>query len=223
MPEPVLRVFVGYEHRQAIAYHVLAHSILTRATCPVAVCPLERTQLADVYRRERAPGESTDFSLLRFLVPYLCGYTGWAIYMDCDMLVRTDLAALWQEIERQPDMAVLVCKHDITQSHYRTKNWSSFMAMNTARCRALTPEYVGHATKFDLQKFHWMDHAAIGALPLDWNWLVGVYQPNDAARCLHWTLGGPWFAEYRDIDHADLWNAEYRTLTACPSVAIGVA
>lgn len=222
--QPVLRIFIGFEQRQALAYRVLAHSIVTRATCPTAVCPLIKAQLT-VYRRERAPTESTEFSLTRFLVPWLCQHEGWAVYMDCDMVALTDVGDLWREIDRQSEKAVLVCQHDYqpksatkclgaVQTTYTRKNWSSFMVFNNARCRVLTPEYVNHAPGLDLHRFHWADDAAIGALPLEWNWLVGEYPPNAAARCLHWTLGGPWLAEYRGVDHADLWNAEYVAMTA---------
>ena len=36
---------------------------------------------------ERDPKQSTDFSFTRFLVPQLMNFDGWAIFMDCDIVV----------------------------------------------------------------------------------------------------------------------------------------
>jgi hypothetical protein len=139
--------------------------------------------------------------------------------MDCDMLCRADIAGLAAEIERQPDKAVLVCKHDYTprterkflghlQTKYTRKNWSSLMLFNNARCRSLTSDYVNTASGLELHRFAWIDDASIGELSLDWNWLVGEYEHNPNARIVHFTIGGPYFAAYRDCDYAAEWFAE---------------
>lgn len=214
----MLRIFIGYDDNEAIAYHVLAHSILSRASRPVALIPLVKNHLSE-YTRERTPTESTDFSLTRFLVPYLSDYTGHSVFMDCDMLCRADINELLDEIARQPAAAVLCCQHDYTprtsmkcrgqvQTKYPCKNWSSLMVFNNALCTSLTPEYVNRASGLELHRFLWIDASRIGTLPLTWNWLVGEYDPNPNAKCLHYTLGGPWFAECATVDHADLWHAE---------------
>jgi hypothetical protein len=94
------------------------------------------------------------------------------------------------------------------QTRYAKKNWSSVMLLNNARCRALTPDYVQTASGLDLHQFRWLaDEAEIGALPLEWNWLVGEYGYNAAARLTHFTRGGPYFSGYRDSDYADEWRA----------------
>ena len=99
MREP-LRVFIGYDEREIPAWHVLAHSILARATCPVALIPLIQPTLREsgAYTRERGPTESTSFSLTRFLVPYLSGYWGTSVFLDCDILCRVDVNLLWRDI-----------------------------------------------------------------------------------------------------------------------------
>lgn len=216
----LLRIFIGYDSREAIAYHVLAHSILQRITIPVSITPLvlKSLRLAG-YSRPRGPLESTEFSLTRFLVPYLSNYDGWSVFMDSDMLCRVDLADLLMEMLRQREKAVLVCQHDYTpasttkfldqpQTVYPRKNWSSFMVFNNVKCTALTLDYVNQATGLELHRFQWMPDAQIGSLPLDWNWLVGEYPPNADAKVLHYTLGGPWFPDCALTDHADEWNAE---------------
>jgi hypothetical protein len=182
-----------------------------------------QSQLKGIYTRPRGPTESTEFSLTRFLVPLLSAYEGWSLFMDCDMLCRTDIAALTGFIERSSDKAVLVCKHDYTpsperkflnqvQTVYPRKNWSSVMLFNNARCRALTADYVNSATGLELQRFNWIDDAGIGELPLEWNWLVGEYKHNPDAKIVHYTRGGPYFDEYRGCDYAEEWLEENRRL-----------
>jgi hypothetical protein len=217
----VFRIFIGYDSKEAVAYHTLAHSILRRSSIPVSIAPVMQSQLNGLYTRPRGPTESTEFSLTRFLVPALSGYRGWSMFMDCDMLCRADVAELAALRDQAADKAVLVCKHayvpktkrkflDQVQTQYERKNWSSLMLFNNERCRALTPQYVNSASGLDLHRFKWTDDAAIGGLPLEWNWLVGEYEANPAARIVHYTLGGPWFDEYRDCDYADEWLEENR-------------
>jgi hypothetical protein len=219
----VLRVYIGYDPKEPVAFHTLSHSILRRATQPVSVAPLAQSQLRGLYRRQRGPTESTEFSLTRFLVPALSGFDGWSVFMDCDMLCRTDLAQLADEAARHADKAVLVCKHDYIpkterkflgnlQTRYPRKNWSSVMLFNNARCRALTPDYVNAAPGLELHRFAWTGDEEIGALPLEWNWLVGEYPYNAAAKIAHFTLGGPYFDEYRDCDYASEWFAEFEAM-----------
>ena len=215
----MLQVFIGYDPRETVAFYTLAHSILRRSSIPVSITALMKSQLKGLYTRPRGPTESTEFALTRFLVPALSGFAGWSLFMDCDMLCRADIAELAAETERQPDKAVLVCQHDYVpkagrkflnqvQTAYPRKNWSSVMLFNNARCRALTPEYINSATGLELHRFQWTDDASIGALDLEWNWLVAEYEHNPKAKIAHFTLGGPWFADYRDCDYADEWRAE---------------
>ena len=216
-------VYIGYDPNETVAYHVLAHSILARASIPVSVAPLMRSQIGRLYTRPRGPTESTEFSLTRFLVPALSGYQGWSMFIDCDMLCLADVAELAALTERHADKAVLVCQHDYVpkterkfldqvQTKYPRKNWSSVMLFNNARCRALSPDYVNTASGLDLHRFHWLKDEEIGAIPLEWNWLVCEYERTPAAKIVHHTLGGPYFDEYRDCDYADEWREEHRRL-----------
>ena len=214
----MIRVFIGFDPREAVAYNVLQFSIQARSSRPVAVTALNLTQLGGLMTRERHPLQSTDFSFSRFLTPYLSGYAGWSIFMDCDMLVLDDMARLYDLRDEQ--YAVMVVKHAHVprestkflgqpQSKYEKKNWSSVMLFNNARCRALTLEYVNGASGLQLHQFKWLENdGLIGAIPSRWNHLVGYDAPRSDAAIVHYTLGGPYFEEYRDCEYAREWFRE---------------
>jgi lipopolysaccharide biosynthesis glycosyltransferase len=214
----MIPVFIGFDPRETVAFHVLAHSIMARSSQPVAISPIALAHLGQVHTRERNPLQSTDFSFSRFLTPYLSGYEGWSVFMDCDMLLLEDIAKLWAL--RDDRYAVMVIKHDHVpteerkflnepQSKYQKKNWSSVMLFNNARCTALTPDYVNTATGLDLHQFKWLgDDSLIGALPNRWNHLVGYDAPRQDAALVHYTLGGPYFDEFRSCEYSKQWFAD---------------
>jgi len=209
-------IFIGVDPRERAATNVLMDSLVQHSTAPLAITPLVTPQLEakGLYWRRRDPKQSTAFSFTRFLVPHLMDYQGWAIFMDCDMLARGDIAELWAL--RNENVAVQCVQHEHipnegvkflgeVQSAYPKKNWSSLMLLNCSRCTALTVEYVNTASGLELHRFHWLagDHD-IGAVPEGWNHLVSVQEPAKAknAPLLHWTLGGPWFKAQRTMGDA---------------------
>lgn len=219
-----IRVFIGFDGREDVAFSVLAHSIHRNASQPVSIAPVMLSQLGGVYRRDVNPLQSTQFSFSRFLTPWLCGYEGWAVFMDCDMLVLDDIARLWAL--RDERYAVQVVKHvhvpkeDVkflgaVQTKYEKKNWSSVMLMNCAKCTALTPEYVNTATGLELHQFKWLDDdSLIGELPSRWNHLVGYDAPRKDASLVHYTIGGPYFEEYAQCEYAREWWHERELMLA---------
>lgn len=223
----MLDIFIGYDPKEIVAYHVACHSILEKASQPVRITPLNLRNLGPLMTRERHNLQSTEFAFSRFLVPHLVNHTGWALFMDCDMLVRVDIAELFAL--RDEGRAVMVCQHDYSpstetkflrqvQTPYAKKNWSSVMLFNAPRCRKLTPDYVNTATGLELHQFKWLDsETEIGALPLEWNWLVGEYPMNADAKIVHYTLGGPYFPETRDGDFSDEWRQTYARMTSVAS------
>ncbi len=216
----MIRIFIGYDPREAVAFNVLSHSVHARASEPVEIAPLMLSQLRGVFKREAHPLQSTEFSFSRFLAPHLSQYSGWSLFCDCDMLMLDDIANLWKL--RDDNFAVQVVKHehkpeettkflDKPQSRYEKKNWSSVILFNNAKCTALTPEYVNTATGLELHQFKWLgDDSLIGELPHRWNHLVD-YDPTlppDQVSLLHFTEGGPYFDDYKTCSYADLWFAE---------------
>lgn len=213
----MLKIFIGYDPNETVAYHVLAHSIMRHASVAVSITPLILSQLP--MTRERTPTQSTEFSFSRFLVPWLCNYEGQALFMDCDMLVRADIAGLFAAKHAAP---VAVVKHDYTpstetkfldqpQSVYAKKNWSSVMLFNNEFCRNLTPSLVNSATGLYLHQFQWAENVA--ELDRSWNHLVGEYPKNPDVNCVHFTLGTPCFARYADCEYAQEWRDEKSRMT----------
>lgn len=211
----MIRVFIGHDDNETVARHVLAHSIERRSSVPVSITALRLPQLP--MTRERDSRQSTDFAFSRFLVPWLCGYEGIAVFMDCDMLCRADISELMQAVDKRH--AVSVVKHDYQprpedkflgqkQTIYAKKNWSSLMVFNTALCRALTPSYVNAATGLELHQFRWANDDEVGAIGKEWNHLVGEYAPNPDAKLVHYTLGTPCFAKYSRCEFAQEWRDE---------------
>lgn len=214
----MIKVFIGFDPRETIAYHVLSHSIHARASMPISITPLMLSQLNHVYTRPPHALQSTDFAFTRFLVPYLSDYSGWSIFMDCDMLCIDDIVKLYRL--RDDRYAVMVVKRDhkpiedekflrSIQTHYSRKNWSSVMLMNNAKCKkALTPAYIHTANGLDLHQFKWIEDELVGALPPRWNHLVGYDAPTLDVSLLHYTTGGPWFKQYETCETSILWEIE---------------
>ena len=211
----MINVFIGYDNKERVAYNVLSHSIIQNSTKPVAITPIALNNLKDDFVRERNSLSSTEFSFSRFIIPHLMNYQGWALFMDCDMLMFEDIAELWRM--RDDSKAIQVCKHDYvpkektkflgqTQTAYPKKNWSSFMLMNCKKCSTLTPDYVNRASGLELHQFKWLEsEELIGELPLEWNWLVNEYEYKQDVKNVHYTDGGPWFTDYRECDYAEDW------------------
>lgn len=210
----MIPIFIGYDSKVKIAYHVLAESILRNSSTPVTISPINLNNLKNIYTRKQDPLASTEFSFSRFLVPYLMNYNGWAIFMDSDMVMLSDITKLWSL--RNEKYALQVCKHDYTptsknkflgnnQTIYAKKNWSSLMLMDCSKCKTLTPEYVNTKSGLELHQFKWLDENLIGSIPLEWNWLVGEYPYKKDVYNIHFTEGGPYFKDYRNTEYANEW------------------
>lgn len=217
MTSQMARIFIGFDSKEVVAYHVLCQSIQEKSSIPVQFMPIALNNVSNIFTRERNQLQSTEFSFSRFLVPYLSNYEGWSLFADCDMLMRADIAELWSLCDDR--YAAMCVKHDYvpkvetkflgqTQTKYEKKNWSSVILFNNAKCRALTPEFVNTATGLQLHQFKWLESDdQIGELPRAWNWLVNEYDYNEDAKLVHFTDGGPYFEEYKNDDYAPEWFA----------------
>lgn len=217
-----MKVFVGYDPREDIAYQVCKHSIEKRNKDAI-VQPLKQSELRNAgwYTRPIDKLATTEFTFTRFLVPELTNFEGWAVFMDCDMLLTTDIAELFAQADDK--YAVMCVQHDYTpkegmkmdgqkQTVYPRKNWSSVMMFNCAHPSnaRLTQDLVNNPeiNGAYLHRFSWLKDEEIGELDHTWNYLVGVYNDIDKPNLIHYTEGGPWFENYRNCEFHSEWKDE---------------
>ncbi|MFN7713639.1 MAG: glycosyltransferase [Curvibacter sp.] len=211
-----VNLVVGFDQREAIAYHVFCQSVLEKASVPVQFTPLAENALVG-YKETHTDG-SNRFIYSRFLTPHLCDFQGWAIFTDGDMVCQTDIKELWDL--RDESKAVQVVQHDYQtkasvkylgnkNENYPRKNWSSLILWNCAHPahRVLKPEFIQKQTGAYLHRFKWLTDDQIGALPPVWNWLAIEYPENSEAKLIHYTLGTPCFKDYAGTSMADRWHA----------------
>lgn len=181
------RVFIGYDPRQVVSYTVLQHSIIANTNSPVTISPL-KIEAMPIKRQGLTP-----FTFSRFLVPWLCGYRGWALFLDADMLVKGDVNELFQMADDRYDVMVV--------KNVKKFEWASVMLFNNAKCKMLTPEFIETAPK--LHDCSWSE--SIGELPAEWNHLVGYDEPKEA-KLIHYTQGVPAFPQTDNTEYAEEWK-----------------
>ena len=214
-----MKIYIGWDSREDIAYQVARHSIL-KHNSNLEVIPLRLHELREcgVYTREDDKKGSTEFTISRFLVPFLSEYRGYSMFIDCDVLVLEDLMNIFHEVHSENIVSCV--QHDYSpksnmkmnnqmQHVYPRKNWSSVMVFNNVKCKMLTPDVVNTESPMYLHRMYWAKDK-IGKLNNKWNHLAGYY--NDKPSLIHYTDGGPWFPEYRDCPFSELWQNELRDM-----------
>jgi len=204
----MLTVFIGYDERQRVSYTALQQSIFETASRPVAVSPLILDNLP-ITRRGLTP-----FTYSRFLVPWLTDYRGAAIFMDADMLLRSDITTLLDDIT--DDKAVSVVR---SLEQYEQTSFMLFNCEHPAN-KKLTPEFI-EQTDIGLHALEWLSPDQIGSLDPKWNQLVGYQDVDLSQGNLHYTMGIPGFQETSTSDGADVWREVAQlAMSAIPWVEI---
>lgn len=211
-----LPIYIGYEEREHKAYEVCKRSIDVHKTPNVSTHKL-RSQDIELYDRNWGEPQSTDFTFTRFWVPYLNGFQGWAMFVDCDFLFLADPYRILRHCTG--DKAVYVVKHPpyvphteikmdgISQHKSFRKNWASLIVFNCSHPsnKVLTPEYLNnHRPGLDFHQLKWLKDDEIGSIPLEWNCLDDYYHLENP-KAIHYTDGGPWFENYKQTMYSDLW------------------
>jgi len=217
-----MKIFIGYDTREDIAYQVCKHSIVRRQS-EVDIRPLKQKELRDSgwYGRPEDKLASTEFTITRFLIPELTNFEGWALFLDCDIILTTDIKELFDLAD---DKYAVMCVHheymvksDLKmdgqkQTTYPRKNWSSVMLFNCSHPsnKALTMNLVNdpEINGAYFHRFSWLKDEEIGELDHTWNYLVGIYDDIEIPKLIHYTEGGPWFENYRNCDFHKLWKRE---------------
>lgn len=237
MKNEVFPVYIGWDSREEIAFEVCKHSLLRRSSIPVYPIPLnvdilrfiglyDRTfHKKDGVKIDDRDGRpfSTDFAFTRFLSCALNLYQGWVMFQDCDQLWLEDARKLW---DLRDDRYAVMCvkhKHEPTEStkmdgqvqqRYARKNWSSVMLFNGAHPanKRLTVAAVNTEPGGWLHGLGWLKDDEIGELPECWNYLESWSSRQIDPAIVHYTRGGPWFPDYRNVEYAEEWREELALL-----------
>ena len=218
------KIFVGYTSYQDVVYQVAKNSI-ERHSNDVQCYPIIQQSLRDlgIYTRAEDKNGATEFSITRFLTPWLAGYKGWVLFCDNDVLALTDINELFEQADDR--YAVMCAKHNHTpsekikldgqkQSQYPRKNWSSVVLWNCDHPKNsfLTPELINEVSPLYLHRFMWLEDNEIGEFSHEWNWLVDWYKEpvNGQPKLLHFTDGGPYFRNYQNVDYKIEWLEEFK-------------
>lgn len=230
-------IYIGFDPRESTAYAVAHRTTLKHLSQPIPVHGLILADLIDrglytrpMERRDTPNGPvlwdtlsdapcSTEHANARFLTPHLAN-TGWALFMDGDVLIRSDLAQVFEGLN--PIHAVYCVKHDYQpqpgvkmdgqlQTSYSRKLWSSFVIFNCDHPsnKKLTLEVINSVPGRELHRFCWLKNDEIGELPKPWNFLVG----HDDPKVAHFTLGTPDMPGYENSFLADEWRREAAAVT----------
>lgn len=217
-----MKIYVGWDSREDIAYQVCRYSIISRQP-KAEVSPLKQHELREkgIYTRGIDSLASTEFTFTRFLVPFLNEYKGWAVFVDCDVIFVDNIEKLFNQAKEE--YAVMVVQHNYTPTEetkmdnqkqyvYPRKNWSSMILWNCSHPSnsKLTLELINTKPASYLHRFQWLQDKEIGAIHHEWNWLVNWYkEPTDGKpKAIHYTEGGPWFPNYFHCEYGANWLDE---------------
>ena len=164
---------------------------------------------------------STEFAISRFLTPILAKREGLAMFTDADMLFRANIVPAFDYAAAHPEKAVFCVKHNHQpednsikmdgqlQQRYARKNWSSVMIFNCEHPSnaKLTVDLINEVPGRDLHAFCWLKDDEIGALPAEWNYLVGHTKVDESPKIVHFTDGIPTMPGYEECEFADEWRA----------------
>ena len=214
-----VKIYIGFDQREAIAYHAFVQSLIDHASIPLDITPLAVKTLKEY--EEKHEDKSNDFVYSRFLTPYLNDFKGWAIFVDGDMICQKDIKELLDL--RDDSKALQVVKHEYKTKAYQKylgninqdyprKNWSSVILWNCKhpKHKILTPDFIANQSGKYLHRFSWLADDDIGELPKEWNWLATEYPNNEQANIIHYTLGTPCFKDYRDAEMSDIWLKKHK-------------
>lgn len=218
------KIFIGWDSTQDIAYRVLAYSIQKHASKAVDIQPIKLADMeARGFRRPYDPLQSTEFTYTRFLVPWLCGYEGVALFIDGDMLALGDITELFN-LAMEP-YALRVVKHDHrpveaikmggkTQTVYPRKNWSSMMLLNCPRLRVWTKENVETRSGAWLHRFEPIPDELVGEI--DGRYWNVLDRWDEKTKLVHLTSGGPWLPGCENHPYGEIWKAYRSEMEAAP-------
>jgi len=221
----MFKIFIGDDSRFPEVAQVAAYSIKKHSSVELDInfLNLEKIRKELDYKPDLRRFSSTEFTYTRFLIPLLCNYKGKALFLDNDILCLSDIKELDKLAMFGRNVYAIRCiKHKdyvpkekvkmygIKQTSYPKKNWSSVMLLNCEYFKKgiWSKFVVENAPGSYLHQFKDIPNHRIGKIVPEWNSLDEYVEGK--TKLIHYTSGGPWFKEYKNCPHADLWNQYYK-------------
>lgn len=187
----MLRIFVEYSSDEKCAYHTLVNQLLLKFNGAVQIIPL---------RRNSSLSKFSDFKM-RFLIPYLCRYTGHALYIDVNLVLLDSFEISLEYFNSKKHAYCLPpAIHDLDSNLYslgeprQEMYQASLMFFNNKKCKHLTLEFLKIASFHELYTFDWLLEKELGFFPQN----IGVH---------YFINGSPWFYVLGRIKYSELWYA----------------
>lgn len=168
-----MKVFIGTSQPFDIVRHVIENSIRENTAVDVDINFIS-PELLNV-----RPSGCTGFTNLRYAVPQLCDYQGYAIYLDIDMIVLGDLSELYA--------------YRLRDRWVRMHDGSSEVSVIDCAAHRHLPR-LNELHNFNKWQLHGMVRAA-NNIPPEWNVKDTV---QDDMKLLHFTdlKCQPWFYKH---------------------------
>ncbi len=198
-----IRIFIGTEPSQWRADRVLEYSIRENSEADVDITMMRAGEGDFDWPNSANP---TAFTMFRFCIPEMCDFNGFAIYLDCDMLVLDNIGELlwfakhgkWvQHAHREGD-----CISVIDCAAVKTLHWPSIDELKKGKLR-----------KWDVRMR--LESIVSRTIPTAWN-SMDKFKHNET-RLIHFTdlSTQPWLDRdppydrppHRDAAAVHLWNA----------------
>lgn len=211
------RIFVGADETQLAAAAVLEYSIKKHSQGPVEFNLMRDLDIP--IPKDPANRPRTGFSLYRFMIPALTGFSGRALYLDADMQVFDDISELWHlPFEGKK---VLCTYQDEAPERWKENDWfhpGRQMSVMMLDCSALDWDIHAIVKALDAGEFSYadllfdlavLDKTEIGEnIPPEWNSLER-YEAG-VTKLLHYTIGPtqPWRND--DNPLRGIWEEGYR-------------
>ena len=220
-----IKVFIGTEPKTEIARKVLEFSILQNTEQSIEFPPLCGEESWDVRPPTRV---GTGFSLLRWKIPELCDYKGYAIYLDADMLVFSDIKDLWQSDVIYPnDKCSVWCTYQESWGYVKTLYGdkeipeTSVMFIDCAKAKTNQQDFdtitikllAAKDREYYVKVMRALNHIhAPQRIPNNWNHLNNY--KDGKTKLLHYTIEPkqPWYDPSHP--HKNLWRDALREALA---------
>lgn len=211
----VIKIFVGADRSQLLAFKVLEHSIKRNTSQQVKCRAIDNSMMPECKSKTNLP--YTNFSFARFGIPSFAGYQGKAIYLDADMLVLADIADLWSlDFAGAKILTLEQPREDLQQKQSKKRKQTAVMMLDCEALKDWVPEeIIGNlGKKYDRTKLMSLDifpqRKIKEIIPTVWNCMD--WYEEGVSKLVHYTKieTQPWV--YPKHPCGNLWLNELRLM-----------